>query len=175
MRWLRSLGCWRWERLRPKGWLLITTVLLSMLKHIGSRWAGSLWLGKGEGGCFGLESEGGDMATETPPRERTAEVDPVKPLQAKSSPSSALCIQQACIPIRVNSSEKNCPLFRWSTSGNVIQLQCLEQCLDDSLCTRLLLKCQSQIQSLTPFKHWEKMAAQEAWSESHEYVRGHRV
>lgn len=71
MRWLRSPGCWCGERLRPKGWLLITTVLLSILKHMGSRWAGSLRLGEGKGGCCGLEhSEGGDGATETPPRER---------------------------------------------------------------------------------------------------------
>lgn len=39
-----------------------------------------------------MESEGGDGATETPPRERTAEVDRVKPLQAKSSRS------KSCLP-----------------------------------------------------------------------------
>lgn len=46
-----------------------------------------------------MASEGGDRATETPPGERTAEVDPVKSLQANSSPSSALCIQQAHITL----------------------------------------------------------------------------
>lgn len=61
----RSAGRWWGERLTHIGWLLITAVLLSMLKHIGSRWAGSLWLSEREGGCCGRESEG-ERATETP-------------------------------------------------------------------------------------------------------------
>lgn len=70
----RSAGRCRGERLRRIGWLLITAVLLSMLKHAGSRWAGSLWLSEREGGCYGQESEG-ERATETPARGggRTAE------------------------------------------------------------------------------------------------------
>lgn len=68
-----SLAVLRWggaraglgERLRRIGWLLITAVLLSMLKHAGSRWAGSLWLSERESGWCGRESEG-ERATETP-------------------------------------------------------------------------------------------------------------
>lgn len=93
----RSAGRWCGERLTHIGWLLITTVLLSMLKHIGSRWAGSLWLSKREGGCCGRESEG-ERATETPPRGgvRTAEVDPGKAFPAKTPASSAQ--SRACVP-----------------------------------------------------------------------------
>lgn len=92
----KSSGCWCGERLRPIGWLLISTVLLSMLKHTGSRWAESLWLSEREGGCCGLESEGVQRATKTPPREGTAEVDQVKPFRAKSLPSSARWILPVC-------------------------------------------------------------------------------
>lgn len=44
-----------------------------------------------------MESERGERATETPPRERTAEVGQVKPFQVKSSPLSALRILPGCI------------------------------------------------------------------------------
>lgn len=64
----RNVGRCCGERLTHIGWLLITTVLLSMLKHTSSRWAGSLWLSEREGGCCGCES-GGEGATETPPRQ----------------------------------------------------------------------------------------------------------
>lgn len=95
--WLRRRGGWRGERLRPIGWLLITAVLLSMLKHIGSRWAGSPWLREALGGCYGLESNGGDRATGTP----------ILPVML-----SAATLRPSCIHIWENTSE-NVRVFQW--------------------------------------------------------------
>lgn len=72
--------------LRLIGWLLITTVLLSMLKHIGSRWVGSLWLRKervGVGRC-GLQSERGTGPVRPHQEDELLRCGRVKRLQATS-------------------------------------------------------------------------------------------